>query len=81
MNEALNDPKWKNHKIGDTYEMINMDGSKRGGWKIAYYPLFGTYNSQKWIKFKEPRALIERPMRRGIDFREVALRYLTKQEE
>ena len=76
---ALDDPKWKDHKIGCLYVMINRDGSESSGWKIAYYPLFGTYRNEKWIEFDEPRALIERPMKGGTDFREVALRYLTIQ--
>ena len=77
LQKALDDPKWKDHKIGDLYVMINRDGSKSSGWKIAYYPLFGTYKNEQWIKFNEPRALIERPMKGGTDFREVALCYLT----
>lgn len=73
-----------NHKIGDIYLMINMDGKKdKGGWKIAYYPLSGTYKGElenkKWVDFSEPRALIERPMEGGgTDFREVSPRYLEK---
>lgn len=67
-----------NHKIGDIYSMTNRDGSKSEGWKIAYYPLTGTYKEGKWVDFKEPRALIERPMKEGIDFREVPIRFLEK---
>lgn len=78
LQEALNNPKWVQHVIGDVYSMVNMNGSKSGGWKIAYYPLFGTYKQEKWIEFNEPRALIERPIKGGIDFREVAMRYLEK---
>ena len=62
------------HKIGDTY---TMDGKPRL-WKIAYYPLSGTYKNGKWVDFEEPRALIESPMEGGTDFREVPLRYLDK---
>ena len=67
------------HKIGNIYSMINRDGSKSEGWKIAYYPLTGTYKDGKWIDFDESRALIERPLKDGTDFREMPLRYLEKQ--
>ena len=74
--QVLNNPLWKRHKIGNIYSMINRDGSESDGWKIAYYPLFGTYRNEQWIEFNEPRALIEHPIKNGTDFREVALRFL-----
>ncbi|MEK6829056.1 MAG: hypothetical protein AABY15_02935 [Nanoarchaeota archaeon] len=88
LKEALDSDLWKNHKLGDEYI---MDG-KPAPWKIAYYPLFGTYNNVKgrdgeiievrWEEFVEPRALVEKPAvfdgEPGTDFREVPLRYLTK---
>ena len=52
-----------------------MDG-KPAEWKIAYYPIFE--NGKTGEKYEEPRALIERPMNEGIDFREIPLRYLTR---
>lgn len=68
LEEALNDELWKGHKIGDVY---TMDGKPKE-WKIAYYPLFGTWNNvknkegetveEKWEEFEEPRALIEFPI-------------------
>jgi hypothetical protein len=69
---ALSNPIWVNHKIGDNY---TMDG-KPDLWKIAYYPIFE--NGQTNELYKEPRALIEKPMKGGTDFREMPLRYLTK---
>lgn len=69
---ALRDKLWLSHKISDSY---NMDGDT---YKIAYYPLFGTYKGGVWVDFEEPRALVEKPILNGIDFREVPLRYLTK---
>lgn len=82
LEEALSDPKWQDHKVGDTYRMVNTNGKIDDGWKIAYYPLFGTYKGdgevKEWVDFTEPRALIERPMKDGIDFREVPIRYLEK---
>lgn len=74
LHSALSNPDWQLHKIGDTY---CMDG-KPDKWKIAYYPIFadGKTNEQ----YDEPRALIEKPITGGIDFREVPLRYLTKNE-
>ena len=76
------------------YHMINIGGKKDDGWKIAYYPLFGTYKGEEdnkvWIEFGEPRALIEKPIEtdqikaksilndKGNDQREVPLRYLVK---
>ena len=78
LQEALNNPKWVQHQIGDTYLMINRGGDKSDGWKIAYYPLFGTYKNGEYVEFNEPRVLIERPMEGGTDFREVAFRYLNK---
>jgi hypothetical protein len=49
-----------------------MDASD--GWKIAYYPIFE--NGKTGEVYNEPRALIERPIPGGTDFREVPLRYL-----
>lgn len=69
---ALKDNIWVDHKIGDQY---TMDG-KSILWKIVYYPIF-TNNKTKEI-YEEPRCLIETAIKGGIDFREVPLRYLTK---
>ena len=82
LKEALNNELWKEHKLGDIYE---MDGKPKE-WTIAYYPLFGTWNNveglvdiqggkkmlvtleERWEDFEEPRALIECPIMetRGI---------------
>lgn len=70
--EALNHPLWINHNIGDQY---TMDG-KPDLWKIAYYPIME--NDKTGEKYDNPRALIERPMKGGTDFREMPLRFLTK---
>jgi hypothetical protein len=70
LNEALNNPIWQNHKIGQLYTMDASDG-----WKIAYYPIFE--NGKTGEVYNEPRALIERPIPGGTDFREVPLRYLS----
>jgi len=70
LQEALNNELWVNHKIGDTY---TMDG-KPDLWKIAYYPIFEDGKTNE--PYSEPRALIEKPMKGGTDFREVPLRYL-----
>lgn len=73
--QALNNPTWKKHKIGDVYL---MDG-KETEWKIAYYPIFS--NGKTNIEYSEPRALIETPMvNGGIDFREIPLWYLIRKE-
>lgn len=72
--EALNNPKWQEHNIGDKY---TMDG-KPEHWKIAYYPIIECGKTGE--TYEEPRALIERPIKGGIDFREIPLRYLTKAE-
>lgn len=69
---ALNNPTWLNHSIGDTY---TMDG-KPDLWKIAYYPILE--DGKTGEVYNEPRALVERQIENGIDFREVPLRYLTK---
>ena len=68
----LQEPLYINHKIGDIY---TMDG-KIEYWKISYYPIF--QDNKTKVDYDEPRALIEKPMQGGIDFREVPLRYLTK---
>lgn len=68
---ALNNPIWVQHILGDTYK---MDG--KGCWKIAYYPIFE--NGKTGEVYNEPRALVETSIENGIDFREVPLRYLTK---
>lgn len=84
---SIQDMLWTLHRIGDTYTMDD----KPQLWKIAYYPLEGTWKNKKdsdgdiiwseWIDFEEPRALIESPMIGGTDFREIPLRYLTKASE
>ena len=80
LQEALKLPLWVNHKIGDVYSMRNRDGNISSGWKIAYYPLFQTLKNGCWIELDEPRALIERPLNNGTDFREVPIRFLTQQK-
>lgn len=45
-------------------------------WKIAYYPLLECGKTGE--VYNEPRALIERPIKGGTDFREVPLRYLSR---
>jgi hypothetical protein len=72
LKKALSHPLWLSHQIGDCY---TMDG-RRELWKIAYYPIFE--DGKTGEKYKEPRALIERPMLGGTDFREMPLRYLLK---
>lgn len=69
---ALAHPLWLSHNIGDVY---TMDG-KPQLWKIAYYPIFEDGKTHE--QYGEPRALIERPIRGGTDFREVPLRYLVR---
>ena len=70
--KALQDNIWLEHKIGDTY---TMDG-KADLWKIAYFPIFE--DGKNGEVYEEPRALVEKPIPNGTDFREVPLRYLTK---
>ncbi len=57
-----------------TKQHYTMDG-KPELWKVAYYPLLECGKTGE--VYQEPRALIERPIKGGIDFREVPLRYLT----
>ena len=75
LQEALNEPLWMEHQIGDVY---SMDG--KGEWKIVYYPIFE--NGKTGEKYNDPRVLIEQKTvfnnKEGIDFREVPLRYLIK---
>lgn len=72
LSDALSHPLWNEHKIGDTYI---MDG-KPDLWKIAYYPIFE--DGKTGQVYSEARALIEKPMLGGTDFREIPLRYLSK---
>ncbi len=76
LQKALNSPLWKSHEIGDKQTMDN----KPDIWEITYYPMFGDYKQEVWEEFDEPRALIERPMKNGIDFRTMPLRYLNRKE-
>lgn len=77
LKNALDNPIWKNHAIGDEYY---MDDNKSETWKIAYYPILE--DGKTHVAYDEPRALIEKPIVikgvSGIDFREVPLRYLKK---
>lgn len=70
--KALSNEVWRKHIKGDNY---TMDG-KPDTWNIAYYPIFECGKTKE--VYEEPRALIERPIKGGIDFREVPLRYLNK---
>lgn len=74
--EALADPLWQQHQIGDTY---SMDGVP--GWKIAYYPILECGQSGK--QYDRPRVLVEKPRMfgavMGTDFREVPMCFLTKE--
>lgn len=72
LQDALKHPIWLSHKISDKYTMDN----KCDLWKLTYYPIF-TNNKTKEV-YNESRALIEKPINGGIDFREVPLRYLNK---
>lgn len=72
LKDALSHPLWIKHKIGDSY---TMDG-KLDPWKIVYYPIFEN-NKTKEV-YEEPRALVEKPLKGGIDFREIPLRYLKR---
>lgn len=78
LQEALQNGIWQQHKIGDEYFLINKGGGKDAGWKIAYYPIME--DGKTGEVYKEPRALIEKPMKDGIDFREMPLRFLVKHE-
>lgn len=85
LQQALSNPLWQSHKIGDQY---TMDG-KLDKWRRAYYSIFE--DSKTGEEYEEPRALIEKPILGknpilpneiiGTDFREVPLRYLTKYEK
>ena len=70
---ALEDPVYKAHKVGNSY---SMKGDK-DLWKIAYYPLFGTYKNGNWVEFESPKALVEKPIPNGTDLREIPLHFLT----
>lgn len=72
LQQALSHSLWKAHKLGDQYTMDN----NLELWKIAYYPIFE--NGKTGEFYNEPRALIERPIPGGTDFREMPLRYLIK---
>ena len=92
LQEALNNPIWLDHKIGDTYSMIHVGGKiDKSNWKIAYYPLLGTYDNRTtkqgetiyggWIDFDDPRALVEMQVKDGIIFQETPIRYLSKNKK
>lgn len=46
---ALSDDIWKNHQIGNEYQ---MDG-KKDRWKIVYYPIFEDGKMENNIKNQE----------------------------
>ena len=72
LTNTLSHPLWVSHKLEDTYRMDN----KPDQWKISYYPIFR--DGRTGQQYEEPRALVEKPIEGGIDFREVPLRYLTR---
>lgn len=72
LKQALQNEMWKEHKIGMEYTMDN----KPDVWKIAYYPIFE--DGKNGEQYEEPRALVEKKIHGGTDFREVPLRYLTR---
>ena len=78
LSEALLNPVWASHKIGDEYAMEGRNGL----WKIAYYPIFEDGKSKE--EYAEARALVEavKPLVIagvvGIDFVEVPMRYLSR---
>jgi hypothetical protein len=69
---ALQHQLWVEHKIGDRYVATGTEHV----WRIAYYPILE--NGKTGEKYDEPRALMERPISGGIDFREMPLRYLKR---
>lgn len=71
LEQALNNPLWLNHKIGNSY---SIKGDNRR-WQLAYYPIFEDGNTRE--VYSEPRALMETPLEDGTDFREMPLRYIT----
>lgn len=74
--DALNNPIWMQHSIGDKY---TMDG-KPDEWKIAYYPILEC--GKTGDKYDSPKALVEKESifngKVGIDYREIPLHYLKK---
>ena len=76
LQQALNNPIWLSHKRN--VSEYTMDGNP-DKWKIAYYPIFECGKTNE--VYDEPRALIEKPIKGGTDFREVPLRYLEKLKE
>jgi hypothetical protein len=73
--KALLDPVYLSHNPGDRY---TMDG--KGHWTMTYYPFLLDVKTGK--EYQEPKALMECPKTfgnvKGIDFREVPLRYLKR---
>lgn len=59
---------WKEHRVGDVYEMSNKDG-RTYECKVAYYPL---------PDHRGLRALIEIDMGDYIDYRECPVRFLER---
>lgn len=72
LQQALKDPIWVNHCIGDLY---TISGDKHV-WKIAYYPIFEDSKTKE--QYSEPRFLMERKIENGIDFREMPSRYIQR---
>ena len=56
LQQALSNPIWLNHKLGNGYQ---MDG-KKDNWKIAYYPIFECGKTNE--VYDEPRSLVEKPI-------------------
>ena len=63
----------ENHKIGNLYTMDGLPDR----WEIVYYPLSECGKTGK--KYDEPRALVQNIDKPGFWWKEVPLRYLTRQ--
>jgi hypothetical protein len=66
----------QNHKIGNLYSLRHRNGDIDEGWKVVYIGVNGTYKKEVWVEYPEHLVLVEKPMKDGIDLREVHPRYL-----
>lgn len=89
LGSALAHPVWMAHRIGDTYCVKNAGKIGDDGWKMAYYPIFLESGEpralmekaiyEEKVEFIAGKEFCKFKVEAGTDFREVPLRFVSKE--